>query len=357
MPSLILPSFALFLARRTLAVCLVAVAVVASAQTQPAPFVARTLRLSHQYPTGTDVQGDQRHSIARRFAQEVEKRTAGALKVEIFPSSKLMKPAEEPAALQRGAVDFAIFSVNNMFEMVPDLRITLLPGVIQSYEQAFGWKTAPIGVNLTNAMREKRMLLLTWNWLGAGAVSAGTPIMLPTDVRGMRVRGGGQSVDTLLAAAGAQTLDMPSNQIANAFRERRLDAAFTSASSLLSYQLQSFCHAVTTPRRRALCYFFIPLVASQATLDSLSPDHQRIIREVGQGLEPYARELARADDELLATTYLRANASVVDIDEDQFGQWQNLARVVAWRDFERAVPRGAELLRQAAAVPTGVAPQ
>ncbi len=345
------PLLPFFLSRLALVLGLAATAIPVSAQGPLAPTVARTLRLSHQYPTGTEAQGDQRHLIVRRFAQEVEKRTGGALKVEIFPSSKLMKPAEEPAALQRGALDFCIFSVNNTFDTVPDMRITLLPGVIQSYDQAFRWKAAPVGASLANAMREKKMVLLTWNWLGAGAVSAGTPIMLPTDVRTMRVRGGGQSVDSLLQAAGAQTVDMPSSQIAAAFREKRLDAAFTSASSLLSYQLQSFCHAVTTPRRRALFYFFIPLVASQATLDSLSADHQRIIREVGQSLEAYAQELARADDELLATTYLRANASVVDIDEDQFVEWQNLARVVAWRDFERAVPRGAELLKQAAAVP------
>ncbi len=350
------PSCSLGFSRRPLALLSALLALVAArpalAQFPPAPTGGvRVFRLTHQFPGGTAEQGDQRDRIARRFAQELEKRTGGVLRVEIFPASKMMKPAEEPAALQKGAVEMAILPVNNAFSLMPELQVSLLPGLIRSYEQAFRWKTQPIGASVTSILREKGLVLLTWNWLGAGAVSVGRPIMLPADVSETRARGAGKSVDALLAAAGARTVDMPSSQIASAFRERKVDVAFTTASSLLSFKLQDFCRAVTTPRRGALAYFLVPLFISQATFDSLTPDQQKIVRDIGQSLEPFALELARADDELLAETYLRANAVVTDLDDDQFAQWQALARVVAWREFERNVPRGPELLKQALAVP------
>ena len=50
-----------------------------------------TLKISHQFPGGTLTEGDFRDRLVRRFAVEVEKRSKGALKFEIYPGSSLMK--------------------------------------------------------------------------------------------------------------------------------------------------------------------------------------------------------------------------------------------------------------------------
>ena len=108
---------------------------------------------------------------------------------------------------------------------------------------------------------------------------------------------------------------------------------------------------MTTPRRQALFYFPEPLVMSRATFDALPVEQRRAITAAGEALEKFGADCARADDEKLAQTYLAANALVADMDEEQFDQWQRLARVSAWRDYERSVSRGAEWLQKALAVP------
>ena len=52
---------------------------------------ATTLKISHQFPGGTVSEGDFRDRLTRMFASEVEKRTKGGLKFEIYPGSSLMK--------------------------------------------------------------------------------------------------------------------------------------------------------------------------------------------------------------------------------------------------------------------------
>ncbi|MFX4478076.1 hypothetical protein ABTA66_19820, partial [Acinetobacter baumannii] len=52
---------------------------------------ARVLKISHQFPGGTIDQGDFRDRMCRMFAREVEARSKGALKGEIYPDSSLMK--------------------------------------------------------------------------------------------------------------------------------------------------------------------------------------------------------------------------------------------------------------------------
>ena len=51
---------------------------------------AKKLKISHQFPSGTLVEGDFRDRLCRRFAAEVEKRTGGALKTSVYAGSSLM---------------------------------------------------------------------------------------------------------------------------------------------------------------------------------------------------------------------------------------------------------------------------
>ena len=70
----------------------------------------RVLKISHQFPGGTLDQGDFRDRLCRKFAAEVEKRTNGALKVEVYPGSSLMKTNAQFSALRKGALDISALS-------------------------------------------------------------------------------------------------------------------------------------------------------------------------------------------------------------------------------------------------------
>ena len=90
---------------------------------------------------------------------------------------------------------------------------------------------------------------------------------------------------------------------------------------------------------------------ARSAFDALPVEQRRVLAEAGEALEPFAAECAKTDDEKLARTYLAANALVADMDDEQLDLWQTLARATAWRDYERSVPRGAEWLQKALAVP------
>lgn len=311
----------------------------------------RVLKIGHQFPGGTIDEGDFRDRLCRKFAAEVERRTNGALRFEIFPQNKLVKPEGQLEALRSGTMDFCLMPLNNAFDKLPELNVTLLPGVIKSYEQGLRWKTEAIGRDVTALLDQNGALTLTWVWQAAGIVAAVRPILVPDDLRDLRIRGAGKSVDTVLSVVGGRVVSMASSEIPKAFREGKVDAAITTSTSLVSFKLQDFCRAVTTPRLRALFYFPEPLLISKLTFDSLTPDQKRIVTEVGASLEKFALDSARADDETLARTYLAANAAVADMDEEQWIMWQRVARAAAWRDYERTVPKGDEWLKKALAVP------
>ncbi len=309
------------------------------------------LKIGHQFPASSGNEGDFRDRMCHRFAAEIERRSGGTLKGEVFPQNKLVKPEAQLEGLQKGTMDVCLFPLNNAFDKLPELNVMLLPGVIKSYAQGLRWKTEPIGRDVTALLDRNGVVILTWVWQAAGVVSLERPVVLPEDLRDQRVRGAAKSVDAVLSGAGGKVVSMPSSEIPKAFRERRVDVAITSATSLVAFKLQDFCRAVTTARGRALFYFPEPIVISKTTFSALSAEQRRIVLEVGAELEKFALESAKADDEMLAQTYLQANALVSDMDDEQWAKWQQLARAVAWREYERTVPGGAEWLKKALAVP------
>ncbi len=311
----------------------------------------RVLKLAHQFPATSGNEGDFRDRLARRFAAEVEKRTAGAIRVEVFAENKLVKPDQYVDALKAGTADFILTPVNNLFGKIPELAVTILPGVIKSYEHGMTWKAAPVGRDLAALFEQNGIIMTSWMWQAAGIVSLEKPIVVPEDLRDLRVRGAGKGVDYMLSAAGGKVVSMASSEIPKAFRERRIDAAVTAATSLNAFKLNDFCKAVTTPRNRAIFYFLTPILASKSTLESLTPDQRRVVIEVAVGLEKFGIDSARADEDAVATSYLHGGARVSDMDEEQWTLWQNVARAAAWRDYERTVPNGALWIQKALAVP------
>ena len=321
------------------------------AQTSPPAAGGRVLKIGHQFPGGTADAGDFRDRLCRKFAAEVEKRTNGSLRFEIYPENKLVRPEDYVDALQKSTMDFCLTPMNNLFAKVPEVAVAQLPGVIRDYEQGMRWKGRPAGQDLATALDKNGAIILTWVWEAAGIVSLIRPVIVPDDVRDLRVRGGGKGVDAIFSAAGAKMLTMPSSDIRPAFRERRLDAAVSASTSLVAFHLEEYCRAVTTPRNRSIFYFFAPLMISKTTFNTLTPDQKRIVVDVGVSLEKFALEAVKADDEALARAYLASNAAVLDLDEEQWLLWQRFAKAASWRDFEKSVPDGAQRIKNALAVP------
>jgi TRAP-type C4-dicarboxylate transport system substrate-binding protein len=323
----------------------------ARAQGGAVPSGVRVLKIAHQFPGGTADAGDFRDRLCRKFAAEVERRTNGTLRFEIYPENKLIRPEDYVDAFQKSAMDFCLTPMNNLFARIPEVAVAQLPAVIRDYEQAMRWKIHPAGQDLAAALDKNGAIIVTWVWEASGIISLVRPVVLPDDVRDLRVRGGGKGIDSIFSAAGAKMLTMPSSDIRPAFQEHRLDVAVSASTSLVAFHLEQFCRAVTTPRNRSIFYFFAPLMISKATLQSLTPEQRRIVMEVGAALEKFALEAVKADDEMLARAYLASNAAVYDLDEDQWLLWQRFAKAAAWHDYERSVPDGAQRLQRALAVP------
>jgi TRAP-type transport system periplasmic protein len=310
----------------------------------------KVLKISHQFPGGDGPEVDFRHRLAVRFAQEVEKRTNGELKFQIYPSASLVKPTSQFSAMQTGALDMTVLPLAYEGGKIPETNLGLMPALVTSYEQGLRWKTAPIGKALTDVVNQKGVKIITWVWQAGGVASKAKPIVQPDDVKGVKIRGGSKEMDMMLKGAGGSITNVPSSEIYNGMQTGVLDAAVTSSTSLLSFRLYEVAKHVTTARKNTFWFMFEPLLMANSTYDALTPAQQKIVMEVGASLEKFAMEESMKDDVRLGEVYAKNGTQAYDMDDAAFAKWRELAKQTAWKDFVEKTKNGQQLLDMAQAV-------
>ena len=302
------------------------------------------LKISHQFPGGTLKEGDFRDRLVRMFAMEVEKRSKGALKFEIYPGSSLMKTNAQFSSMRKGALDMALIPLSYAGGELPEVNIGLMPGLVVSYEQAYGWKNKPVGIELDRMLQDKGIVLISWIWQAGGVASRGKPVVEPEDAKGMKIRGGSREMDMILKEAGAAVVTLPSNEIYAAMQTGAMDAAMTSSTSFISFRLEEVAKSLTTGRTGAYWFMFEPLMMSKAVFDKLTKEQREIVLAVGAEMEKFALEAAKKDDVDVATVYQKAGAKVVDLSPATIKKWQDIARRTAWKDYASKNEGSAKLL-------------
>jgi TRAP-type C4-dicarboxylate transport system substrate-binding protein len=302
-----------------------------------------TLKISHQFPGGTIDSGDFRDRLVRKFAADVEKRTNGALKFDIYPNASLVKVNSQFSALRRGALDLSLVPISYSGGEVPETNIGLLPALVPSYEVGSKWKNAEVGKFLSQVLADKGVIFVTWIWQAGGVASRTKPLVTPDDAKGLKVRGGSREMDMMFKDAGASVLSLPSNEIYAAMQTGAMDAALTSSTSLISFRLEEVSKGLTTGRSKSYWFMLEPLLMSKQIFDKLPKAQQDAIMQAGADLEKFAVDSAKADDEAVAAVYVKAGAKVADLDEATLLKWQALAKPI-WKDYADKNENCAKLL-------------
>ncbi|WAC73744.1 TRAP transporter substrate-binding protein DctP [Roseateles sp. SL47] len=308
---------------------------------------AGSLKISHQFPSGSLTEGDFRDRLCRRFAAEVEKRTSGALKASVYPGSSLMKTNAQFSAMRKGALDMSLVPLSYAGGEVAETNAGLMPALVPSYEQGAAWKTAEVGKLLSKVLDDKGVIIVSWVWQAGGVASRARPLVTPDDAKGLKVRGGSREMDMMLKTAGASVITLPSNEIYAAMQTGAMDAAMTSSTSFMSFKLEEIAKHLTSGRQRTYWFMLEPLMISKEVFSKLPKAQQDIIMAVGAEMEVFARDAAKADDQAAATIYAKAGAKVYDMDEPTLKKWQAIARDTAWKDFGEKNDSCAAILKAA----------
>lgn len=302
---------------------------------------AITLKMVHQWP---QAESDYVIATGIKFAQEVEKRSNGEIKIQFFPAESLVKASNTHTALKNGTVDLAIYPYIYAAGAIPEMNLVLMPGIWKSHDDVFRFRTTSLWKQLEAKAEAYGFKTLSWIQISGGVASSKKPIVFPEDVAGLKVRGTGKYMSYALQQAGASTVSMPSSENYSGMQLGLLDAIWTSSSSFNAFRLYEVGKYYVSPEKYSFLYTIEPITISMKTWNKLTPGQQNILSDVGSSLEQAALDGAKGEDKRVAEIFAKNGAQVQHMTLDEWNRWNVLFQQHAIPKFKSDVPTAAVLL-------------
>ncbi|HEU0199550.1 MAG TPA: TRAP transporter substrate-binding protein DctP [Burkholderiaceae bacterium] len=301
---------------------------------------AQELKISHQWKANVDG----RDLATRVFVDEVTKRDK-SLKFRIYPGSSLgIKPVAQFDALQNGTLELAVFPMSYAVGKAPEFSIVILPGTIPNLDFAMRLKGTAFEEKLQALAEKHGVHILTWWWTPGGFATKDREITTPKSVAGLRMRAADPTFESMLKAAGASVINMPSTEIYPSLQSGVLSGTLTSAETFVSMRLYEQTKHATVPGQYSLWMLMQPLVMSKQHWDKLTPEQKKIFKEAADKADQHFLGLQRDAVKDMVAAYQKAGAKVHEMTRAEFDEWLALARTTAWKDYGAISPTAKELL-------------
>jgi TRAP-type C4-dicarboxylate transport system substrate-binding protein len=220
-----------------------------------------------------------------------------------------------------------------------------MPCIVTDMQAAQDWRKKEIGKRIQKIAEENGVKILIWAWLAGGPASNSHQVKVPDDVKGLKMRAAGKKFEYMLKEAGASITSMPSSEIYHAMATGVLNSALTSTASFVSYRLYEQVKFINIPRDYSIWFMGEPVCLSMKTWNKLSPEQQKVFSEVAEEMnENWAVPNMSKTTDAQIEAFSKAGVDIHYMTKDEFGQWLELAKKTAWKNFAETVEGGQELL-------------
>jgi C4-dicarboxylate-binding protein DctP len=206
---------------------------------------------------------------ASLFAARVNKEMDGKACVEVYPNSTLYDDDQVLEAMLQGDVQFAAPSLSKFEAFTKQFQIFDLPFMFKDIAAVDGFQNSDTGKAMKDSMARRGLQGLEFWHNGLKQMSANKPLLLPTDMAGLKIRV--QPSDVIVAqmeALGASPQPMAFAEVYGALQTGVVDGQENTWSNIYGQKFYEVQDGTTETNHGALDYL---VVASTDWLDSLDP--------------------------------------------------------------------------------------
>lgn len=294
-----------------------------------------TLRFAHGAPVN-----DSLHIMAEQFKAEVEDRTAGEVMIEIFPQSQLGNDQQMIDGVRSGIIDIEMSGLNNFSGLVADATVFTLPFMFKDREAAYTALDGEIGQAMVDKFAEHNLVSLGFAENGfRNITNSRGPIKVPADLAGLRMRvNNSTALNDMFAILDANPQQVPIAELYTALETGVVDAQdhpISIVQSFRYYEVQKYLSLT----QHAFSTIFWTMNGDK--FNSLSPEHQTIIREAAANAIAAQRKAAiEGEEEVIAALEKEGMEVNRDVDTAAFRE----AIKPVWESY--ISENGDELIKQ-----------
>lgn len=280
------------------------------------------------------------------WAESIAEASGGTISVEIFPAQQMGRLPDHYDMARDGIVDFALVNAGVQPGRFP---------IIATGEQPFQVANARGGSEALDAwyrayaeeeMSDVKFCLAHHH--PPGTVHSKTPVRVPEDLAGQRVRPANATMAALMTAIGAQSVQVPAPESRDALERGVADAITFPWDSILTFRM-----ADVVPYHLDMSIYATTFVwvMNRASYDRLSDDQKAVIDAhcandwVGRVIEGWNL----AEDESRAAIAEMDGHTVIVPTEEEIALWREAAAQIEerWAEGVRATGHDPQAVRAA----------
>ncbi|WIY26936.1 TRAP transporter substrate-binding protein [Parasedimentitalea psychrophila] len=257
------------------------------------------------------------------WADKIEEASAGRIKIDRYPSMQLGgKPPELMDQAIDGVADIVWTVVGYTPGRYPSTEVFELPFMMtdaRAVSRAY-WEMFETHMKDT----EFKDLKILGTWVhGPGMIHTSEPVETPDDLRGMKIRGGSRSVNSLLTELGATPVGMPVPAVPEGLSKGVIDGTTIPWEVTAALKVPELVTNHTEFTGKALYTLTFVLAMNKPKFDSLPADLQQIIDD-NSGLEfsVFAGGTQADADGPSREMALDMGNNVITLDAEQTAVWR-----------------------------------
>src|ERR1035438_4720770 len=296
-------------------------AALGAAQTVALPYLARegfAQTAAHVLKlTMADTRNHPLYQVLLRFADNVKKKTNGAVEVQVYGTGELGSQLNILTGLQTGIIDLCAHTSGFIDTLFPQFQVMDLPFLFPDLASGERVLDGPVGKQLANLMPSKGIYALSygyWGWRVTSTVDRKVPE--PKDMKGLKIRvQPGPIFAATYRALGANPIAIDFSEIYLALSQRTIEAIETPIISLPAAKHYEVVKNINLTNH---VYNAGVLMVSKRKFDSLPANLQASLREAATEMTPDWRK-SMVEKTTETTAFLKQKGlTFVDVDRPAY---------------------------------------
>jgi TRAP-type transport system periplasmic protein len=228
-----------------------------------------------------------------KFAEIVQAKSGGKLKVNVFPGGALGSDQANVSALQGGTLEMAAMNSGIFASIVKEFAVYDFPFLFGNPKEADAVVDGAFGTMLHQKLQEKGLVGLAYYELGFRELTNSKhPITKVEDIAGLKLRVIPNPINVdWVSALGANPTPLPFPELYAALEQKAVDGQENPVATIEGAKLYEVQKYMTLTNHQ---YNPQSVVISKKFWDSLSPEEQKIVSDAAHESAKYQREQSRA---------------------------------------------------------------
>lgn len=270
------------------------------------------LKWAHVYETSEPF-----HTESVWAAQEIEKRTNGRYKINVFPASQLGKEADINQGLTLGTVDIIISGSSFAAREFPPIGVTYFPYTFRDADHLLAYTKSDIYKQLTKGYEEASgHHIVATTYYGTRQTTSNRPIEKCSDMQGLKMRV--PDVPAYLAmprACGANTTPIAFAEVYLALQNGTVEA---QENPLTTIEAKKFYEVQKNIVLTGHIVDHLNTIVSQSRWSQLSDEDKAIFTEVMQEAAARATKKIVEREQKLVQFFKDKGLTVTEVDKADF---------------------------------------